>query len=116
MCCLGVAGAEIALSGRRKFFYIYDLQSGRVRKIHEIQGRKEKSLEHMYASPDDKYLVFTGTCVLSDLMPVLCKECKSRVFLHNYIWMLDEVPMDTWVTGFVQRDVCFLSFTTQRRS
>jgi U3 small nucleolar RNA-associated protein 18 len=53
-------GDEIVMSGRRKFFYTYDLQEGKVRKIHEIQGRKEKSLENMFVSPDSKYLVFTG--------------------------------------------------------
>ena len=37
------------LSGRRKFFYVYDLQSGSIRKVDEIQGRPEKSFEFMYA-------------------------------------------------------------------
>lgn len=53
-------GNEIVMSGRRKFFYTYDLQEGKVRKIHEIQGRKERSLENMFVSPDSKYVVFTG--------------------------------------------------------
>eukprot|EP00039_Didymoeca_costata_P013263 m.198855 g.198855 ORF g.198855 m.198855 type:complete len:472 (+) comp15721_c0_seq2:160-1575(+) len=53
-------GNEIILSGRRKYFYSYDLQEGKVRKIHELQGRKEKSLEKMFISPDSKYIVFTG--------------------------------------------------------
>lgn len=50
-------GTEIVLSGRRKFFYVYDLQSGSIRKVDEIQGRPEKSLEFMYASPDSDMLV-----------------------------------------------------------
>lgn len=53
-------GAEIILSGRRKFFYVYDLQSGSIRKVDEIQGRSEKSLEHMYVDPDSDMIAFTG--------------------------------------------------------
>jgi U3 small nucleolar RNA-associated protein 18 len=46
--------------GRRKFFYSYDLQHEKITKIPEIQGRKEKSLESMFVSPDNKHIVFAG--------------------------------------------------------
>eukprot|EP00126_Sphaerothecum_destruens_P005927 Sdes_comp19117_c0_seq1m9827 len=53
-------GGEIIVSGRRKYFYSYDLQEGRVVKISGIQGRPEKSLENFWITPDDKFIVFLG--------------------------------------------------------
>jgi len=53
-------GREIVLSGRRKFFYSYELESGTIRKVHQLQGRSEKSLEFMFASRDGSQLAFTG--------------------------------------------------------
>ena len=53
-------GNEIICSGRRKFFYSYDIEAGKMRKINEIQGRREKSLEKCFVTPDSQYIVFTG--------------------------------------------------------
>lgn len=53
-------GKEIVLSGRRRFFYSYELETGTIRKIHQLQGRSEKSLEYMFASRDGSQLAFTG--------------------------------------------------------
>ena len=36
---------EVILSGRRPFFYVYDLARSAVRKVPRIMGRSEKSLE-----------------------------------------------------------------------
>jgi len=51
---------SIAVSGRRKFFYLYDAESGKMDKIPYIQGRKEKSLEKFVASPDGSLIAFIG--------------------------------------------------------
>lgn len=56
---LGNTG-NIAVSGRRKFFYLYDAESGKMDKIPYIQGRKEKSLEKFVASPDGSLIAFIG--------------------------------------------------------
>lgn len=56
---LGDTGS-IAVSGRRKFFYLYDAESGKMDKIPCIQGRKEKSLEKFVASPDGSLIAFIG--------------------------------------------------------
>ena len=53
-------GNEIVCSGRRKFFYTYDIEAAKIRKIHEIQGRREKSLEKMWPTPNSDFLIFTG--------------------------------------------------------
>lgn len=54
------SGDEIIVSGRRRFFYSFDLAHSAVRKIPEIQGRSERSLERFWVSPDDKHLIFTA--------------------------------------------------------
>ncbi|EDQ92370.1 uncharacterized protein MONBRDRAFT_13410, partial [Monosiga brevicollis MX1] len=53
-------GNKIFLSGRRPFFYSFDLERTAVERIPRLQGRAERSLERMWVSPDDKHLVFTG--------------------------------------------------------
>ena len=34
-----VDGKEVVLTGKRKYFYYYDMESGSVEKIHRIQGK-----------------------------------------------------------------------------
>ena len=48
------------VSGRRKFFYIYDAVAGKIDKIPRICGREEKSLERHVSSPDGKLIAFIG--------------------------------------------------------
>lgn len=58
---------QIILSGRRKYFYSFDLATSSIRKIPELQGRSERSLERFWITPDDKHVVFTahdGTLLL----------------------------------------------------
>jgi U3 small nucleolar RNA-associated protein 18 len=51
---------EIILGGRRSFFYVYDLQAAKVKRIPALVGREEKSLESFTMSPDGKYITFLG--------------------------------------------------------
>ena len=51
---------EVWLSGRRPFFYVYDLGGAAVRKVPRIMGRDEKSLEKFLISPDGRWVVFYG--------------------------------------------------------
>ncbi|KAL0458262.1 UNVERIFIED_CONTAM: U3 small nucleolar RNA-associated protein 18 [Sesamum latifolium] len=53
-------GSHAILSGRRKFFYTYDLVKDRVDKIGPLAGREEKSLESFEVSPDSKTIAFLG--------------------------------------------------------
>ncbi|CAN0171064.1 unnamed protein product, partial [Discosporangium mesarthrocarpum] len=53
---------QAIISGRRPFFYWYDVPSGKVQKVPRVfsSGRKEKCLETFAASPDGKWLAFAG--------------------------------------------------------
>ncbi|XP_078149903.1 transducin/WD40 repeat-like superfamily protein [Carex rostrata] len=53
-------GSEVILSGRRKFFYSYDLVKNNVNRVGPLTGRDEKSLESFEVSPDSKTIAFVG--------------------------------------------------------
>jgi hypothetical protein len=49
------------MSGRRSFFYTFNLATAQAHCISQLQGKpKEKSLEKMWMCPDDKHVVFGG--------------------------------------------------------
>ncbi|KAJ1336533.1 hypothetical protein BSLG_007317 [Batrachochytrium salamandrivorans] len=51
-------GQRIILTGRRKWFYVYDLESGTTSKIWGVRGRKDKSFERSIISPCGRYIGF----------------------------------------------------------
>ncbi|KAE9592950.1 putative transcription factor WD40-like family [Lupinus albus] len=53
-------GSQVIISGRRKFFYSFDLVKAKVDKIGPLVGREEKSLEVFEVSPDSKLIAFLG--------------------------------------------------------
>eukprot|EP00004_Rigifila_ramosa_P013354 TRINITY_DN2947_c0_g1_i1.p1 TRINITY_DN2947_c0_g1~~TRINITY_DN2947_c0_g1_i1.p1 ORF type:complete len:493 (-),score=101.76 TRINITY_DN2947_c0_g1_i1:9-1487(-) len=53
-------GSRIYCSGRRHFFFRYDVLHGAIEQIPQIVGISEKSLERMNVSSDGKYLSVLG--------------------------------------------------------
>lgn len=53
-------GSQVIISGRRKFFYSFDLVKAKVDKIGPLVGREEKSLEVFEVSPDSSTIAFVG--------------------------------------------------------
>lgn len=53
-------GSQVILSGRRKFFYCFDLVKAKVDKIGPLVGREEKSLEVFEVAPDSRTVAFVG--------------------------------------------------------
>nr|KAJ3419131.1 U3 snoRNP protein [Polyrhizophydium stewartii] len=55
-------GREIIMSGRRKWFYVFDLESGKTTKIWSARGRanehQDKSYERSLVSPCGRFIVF----------------------------------------------------------
>ena len=47
----GGDGAEVVVTGRRPFFYAYDVAAGKAHRVPRIAGREERSLESCVASP-----------------------------------------------------------------
>ncbi|KAL1916838.1 uncharacterized protein VTP21DRAFT_5542 [Calcarisporiella thermophila] len=70
------SGTEIIATGRRKYFYIFDVEAGRVERSHGLYGREEKSLERFSLSPCGRYIAFygrDGTVVLA------CQRTKQWI-------------------------------------
>ncbi|KAF9107551.1 U3 small nucleolar RNA-associated protein 18 [Mortierella sp. AM989] len=53
-------GNGIVASGRRKYFYTFDIEAGKVDKSQGIYGRQEKSLEKFALSPCGRWIAFLG--------------------------------------------------------
>ncbi|GFY98841.1 transducin/WD40 repeat-like superfamily protein [Actinidia rufa] len=53
-------GSQVIVSGRRKFFYCFDLVKANVDKIGPLTGREEKSLEVFEVSSDSSTIAFVG--------------------------------------------------------
>jgi U3 small nucleolar RNA-associated protein 18 len=55
--------SRIFLSARRRYFHIWNLQTGRVEKISRVYGQQhqQKSMERFKLSPDGKFMALLGT-------------------------------------------------------
>ncbi|TQS39305.1 hypothetical protein Golomagni_00172 [Golovinomyces magnicellulatus] len=56
-------GEKIIFSGRRKYFHIWDLESGNIEKVTRVYGQKDeqKSMEVIKPSPCGRYLALQAT-------------------------------------------------------
>lgn len=54
------ASGNVVATGRRSFFYIYDMAHGKVDFVPKVLGRDEKSWEDHYVSMDGKQIAFVG--------------------------------------------------------
>ena len=53
-------GTEVIATGRRKYFYVYDLAHGAVTQVPGVNGREEKSLEIFKVSPSGEFMAIIG--------------------------------------------------------
>ncbi|KAI8808686.1 WD40-repeat-containing domain protein [Cladochytrium replicatum] len=53
-------GREILMTGKRRFFYTFDLESGTVNKVPGVRGHDENSFEKSYLSPCGNYIILPG--------------------------------------------------------
>ncbi|KAG2242380.1 hypothetical protein Bca52824_095782 [Brassica carinata] len=53
-------GSQVIVSGRRNFFYSFDLEHAKFDRIGPLVGRKERSLETFEVSQDSKTIAFVG--------------------------------------------------------
>jgi U3 small nucleolar RNA-associated protein 18 len=86
-------GDHIVATGRRKHFYIYDVQSGSVDKSSGIWGREDKSLEQFSISPCGKYIAFLGRDGYIILISFKSKQwianLKMNSSVHSVDWSAD---------------------------
>ncbi|CAA7405905.1 unnamed protein product [Spirodela intermedia] len=53
-------GSQVIISGRRRFFYCFDLVKAKFDKVGPLLGREERSLESFEVSPDSGTIAFIG--------------------------------------------------------
>lgn len=86
-------GDQIVATGRRKYYYIYDVQSGSVDRSSGIWGREDKSLEQFSLSPCGKYIAFLGRDGYIILVSFKTKQwianLKMNSSVHSVDWSAD---------------------------
>ncbi|QHO34179.1 uncharacterized protein DS421_9g264710 [Arachis hypogaea] len=79
-------GSQVILSGRRKFFYSFDLVKAKVDKVGPLVGREEKSLEIFEVSPDSKLVVaFVGNEGYILLVSTKTKQLVSTLKMNGTV-------------------------------
>eukprot|EP00532_Pseudo-nitzschia_australis_P011176 CAMPEP_0168235846 /NCGR_PEP_ID=MMETSP0140_2-20121125/19157_1 /TAXON_ID=44445 /ORGANISM="Pseudo-nitzschia australis, Strain 10249 10 AB" /LENGTH=601 /DNA_ID=CAMNT_0008169013 /DNA_START=42 /DNA_END=1847 /DNA_ORIENTATION=- len=88
---LGDTG-KVVLSGRRKFFYFYDMISGKVDLVPSILGRDERSWERHSVSPDGKLIAFVGNDGYVVLVDSHSKQSVGSLKLNGSVRAITFTP------------------------
>ncbi|KAG0165972.1 U3 snoRNP protein [Apophysomyces sp. BC1015] len=83
------SGDQIIVTGRRKHYYIYDVQSGVVDRCPGIWGKDEKSLEKFSISPCGRYIAFLGTNGHIILVSYLTKQWLADLKMNRTVESVD---------------------------
>ncbi|KAI8907315.1 WD40-repeat-containing domain protein [Gorgonomyces haynaldii] len=75
-------GNEIIITGKRPYFYVYNLQTTTVQKILGIRGRPEKTYEHSLVSPCNNYLAILGSNGYIILVSLLTKQWVGNLKMN----------------------------------
>lgn len=76
-------GRHVVVSGRRKYFFCFDSESGEVERIHRISGRQEKSLENFEISPKGNLIAFIGAGGVVILVSLLTKQWVANLKMNG---------------------------------
>lgn len=78
-------GSQVIVSGRRKFFYSFDLVKAKVDKIGPLVGREEKSLEAFEVSLDSRMIAFVGNEGYILLVSTKTKELVGTLKMNGTV-------------------------------
>ncbi|KAK5119433.1 hypothetical protein LTR85_007533 [Meristemomyces frigidus] len=93
--------SRIFLSARRRFFHVWNLQTGRVEKVARIYGQQheQRSMERFKLSPDGKHMALLGSArkgggvinilSASSLQWVTQVRVESRGGIADFCWWRD---------------------------
>ncbi|QIW98748.1 hypothetical protein AMS68_004266 [Peltaster fructicola] len=93
--------SRIFLSARRKYFHVWDLDSGQVEKITQVAGheKEQRSMEYFKISPDGKHIALQGSSrkggglvnilLASSLQWVAQVRVESRGGIADFAWWRD---------------------------
>ncbi|KAJ3219529.1 U3 small nucleolar RNA-associated protein 18 [Dinochytrium kinnereticum] len=78
-------GRQIIASGRRKHFYVYDIDKGMVERIYGIRGRDEESFERHVASPCGQFIAFLGRNGYIVLVSRMTKQWVANLKMNGSV-------------------------------
>ncbi|KAF8052663.1 hypothetical protein N665_1523s0018 [Sinapis alba] len=78
-------GSQVIVSGRRKYFYSFDLENAKFDKIGPLVGREEKSLESFEVSQDSKTIAFIGNEGYILLVSTKTKELTGTLKMNGSV-------------------------------
>ncbi|KAF2572201.1 hypothetical protein F2Q70_00006176 [Brassica cretica] len=78
-------GSQVIVSGRRKYFYSFDLENAKFDKIGPLVGREEKSLESFEVSQDSKTVAFMGNGGYILLVSTKTKELTGTLKMNGSV-------------------------------
>jgi U3 small nucleolar RNA-associated protein 18 len=115
---LGDSG-KVAVSGRRSFFYIYDMVAGKLDLVPKIMGREEKSLERFATSPDGRTIAFLGNDGYIIMIDVQSKQWIADLKMNGSVRAVTFTPdceqiLASGSDGDVYRCVTFIHDSTIR--
>ncbi|XP_030836516.1 U3 small nucleolar RNA-associated protein 18 homolog isoform X1 [Strongylocentrotus purpuratus] len=93
-------GTEVVLSGKRKFFYIYDMIAGKVSQIPYIRGIQENKLMSFEVSPDGKFLAFLGDYGNIHLLSAQTKELITTLKMNGTVDAVTFTPDGSKMMSF----------------
>lgn len=94
------SGDQIVLSGRRQFFYIYDIQSGVIDRCPGIWGKEEKSLEKFSMSPCGRYIAFLGSSGTIIIVSYITKKWYCDLKVNKTVESVDWSSDGNFIFGF----------------
>lgn len=90
---------EAVVSGRKPYFYSYDLESGSVSKIPCLKTKALKSYEHMVVSPEGSSIAFAGTGGYIHLVSGRSKTWMCDIKMNSAVRSMTFLDDNTLVTA-----------------
>jgi U3 small nucleolar RNA-associated protein 18 len=59
-CHFSTCGKEVIVTGNKRWYYLFDMYTGRVIRINEIKGHRKTNISNFKISPDNTIIAFTG--------------------------------------------------------
>ena len=82
-------GEEIIATGRRKYFYIYNIEGDVIERPGEISGFKNKTLENFSISPCGQYVAFAGSNGYIALISYKTKQWITNLKMNGSVRSID---------------------------
>ncbi|CAG8474312.1 12784_t:CDS:2 [Dentiscutata erythropus] len=82
-------GTEIIAAGRKKYFYIFNIEAGSIDKSNGIYGFQDKSLENFSISPCGQYIVFAGSSGYLVLVSNRTKQWIANMKMNGTVTSVD---------------------------